>query len=62
MKAAALIGLLGVVVSLVIKGTVIATWKTHDPATWDLAFRMAGGFMVASPSSSSCSCRVSGGT
>ncbi|HUI03963.1 MAG TPA: MFS transporter [Acidimicrobiales bacterium] len=47
LKAAALIGLLGILVSLVIKGTVIATWKTHDPATWNLAFRMAGGFMVA---------------
>ena len=46
-KAPALIGLLGVVVSLVIKGTVIATWKANDPATWNLAFRMAGGFMVA---------------
>src|SRR5579864_6278723 len=45
-KAAALIGLLGILVSLVIKGTVIATWKAHDPATWNLAFRMAGGFMV----------------
>ena len=45
-KAAALIGLLGVLVSLVIKGTVIATWKANDPATWNLAFRMAGGFMV----------------
>ncbi len=46
-KAAALIGVLGILVSLVIKGTVIATWKAHDPATWNLAFRMAGGFMVA---------------
>jgi len=45
-KAGALIGVLGVVVSLVIKGTVIATWKSNDPATWNLAFRMAGGFMV----------------
>jgi len=45
-KAAALIGALGVLVSLVIKGTVIATWKANDPATWNLAFRMAGGFMV----------------
>ena len=45
-KAAALIGVLGILVSLVIKGTVIATWKTNDPATWNLAFRMAGGFMV----------------
>jgi Na+/melibiose symporter-like transporter len=45
-KAAALIGVLGVLVSLVIKGTVIATWKANDPSTWNLAFRMAGGFMV----------------
>jgi len=45
-KAAAMIGLLGVLVSLVIKGTVIATWKANDPASWNLAFRMAGGFMV----------------
>ena len=46
LKAAALIGVLGILVSLVIKGTVIATWKTGVPSTWDLAFRMAGGFMV----------------
>ena len=45
-KAAALIGVLGILVSLVIKGTVIATWKAHDPSTWNLAFREAGGFMV----------------
>ncbi len=45
-KASALIGVLGIMVSLVIKGTVIATWKANDPATWNLAFRMAGGFMV----------------
>src|SRR4029077_17099180 len=47
LKAAALIGVLGLLVSLITKGTVIATWKAHDPATWNLAFRMAGGFMVA---------------
>ena len=46
LKASALIGLLGILVSLVIKGTVIATWKASVPSTWDLAFRMAGGFMV----------------
>ena len=33
-------------VSLVIKGTVIATWRPHDPASWNLSFRVAGGFMV----------------
>ncbi len=45
-KAAALIGVLGAVVSLMVKGTVIATWKTGNPATWNLAFRMAGAFMI----------------
>ncbi len=45
-KAATLIGVLGMLVSLVIKGTVIATWKANDPGSWNLAFRMAGGFMV----------------
>lgn len=45
-KAAVVIGVLGALVSLVVKGTVIATWKTGDPATWNLAFRMAGAFMV----------------
>ncbi|HUY64434.1 MAG TPA: MFS transporter [Acidimicrobiales bacterium] len=46
-KAAAVIGVLGALVSLTLKGTVLATWKAHDPGTWALAFRMAGGFMVA---------------
>lgn len=45
-KAAVVIGVLGALVSLAVKGTVIATWKTGDPATWNLAFRMAGAFMV----------------
>lgn len=45
-KAAVVIGVLGALVSLVVKGTVIATWKTGDPATWNLAFRMAGAFMI----------------
>ncbi len=56
-KAAALIGVLGVLVSLVIKGTVIATWKAHDPATWNLAFRDGGRVHGGRwRSSSSCSC------
>jgi Na+/melibiose symporter-like transporter len=46
-KAAAFIGVVGALVSLLIKGTVIATWKPHNPATWGLAFHLAGGFMVA---------------
>ena len=45
-KAAAVIGVLGAVVSLAVKGTVLATWKTGDPATWNLAFRMAGAIMI----------------
>jgi len=47
LKAAVLIGLFGALVSLVIKGTVVATWRANDHASWFLAFRMAGGFMVA---------------
>ncbi|HLX88802.1 MAG TPA: MFS transporter [Acidimicrobiales bacterium] len=45
-KAAVVIGILGALVSLVVKGTVIATWKTGDPSTWNLAFRMAGAIMI----------------
>ena len=32
--------------SLVIKGTVIATWKANEPASWNLAFREAGALMM----------------
>src|ERR1700722_3086027 len=46
LKAAALIGIVGALVSLIIKGTVVATWRPHDPASWNLAFRVAGGFMI----------------
>ncbi len=46
LKAIVLIGIVGALVSLVIKATVIATWKPHDPASWDLSFKVAGGFMV----------------
>ncbi|HVC71319.1 MAG TPA: MFS transporter [Acidimicrobiales bacterium] len=46
-KATALIGVLGAFVSLIIKATVIATWKAHDPSTWNLPFREAGGLMMA---------------
>ena len=45
-KAAVVIGVLGALVSLVVKGTVIATWKSGDPSTWNLAFRMAGAIMI----------------
>jgi MFS family permease len=45
-KATVIIGVLGAVVSLIIKGTVIATWKAHDPSTWNLPFREAGALMM----------------
>jgi Na+/melibiose symporter-like transporter len=47
LKAAALIGVLGTGLGLVIKATVIATWKQSDPSTWNLPFRMAGLVMIA---------------
>ncbi len=46
LKAAMVIGVLGALVSLAVKGTVIATWRTGDPATWNLAFRAAAGIML----------------
>jgi Na+/melibiose symporter-like transporter len=45
-KATVVIGVLGAFVSLIIKGTVIATWKAHDPSTWNLPFREAGALMM----------------
>jgi len=45
-KATVVIGILGALVSLVIKGTVVATWKANDPATWNLPFREAGALMM----------------
>lgn len=38
--------LAGTVVSLSVRVTVIATWKEDDPATWNIAFRMAAVLMV----------------
>lgn len=46
LKAAAIIGVLGTALGLVIKGTVIATWKQSDPSTWNLPFRVAGIVMI----------------
>jgi Na+/melibiose symporter-like transporter len=45
-KATVVIGVLGALVSLIIKGTVIATWKAKDPSTWNLPFREAGALMM----------------
>jgi Na+/melibiose symporter-like transporter len=45
-KAAVMVGILGGLASLAIKGTVLATWRSEDPATWSLAFRVAAGIMV----------------
>lgn len=46
LKAVVAIAVLGTALSLAIKFTVIATWKTNVPATWNLPFRMAGGVML----------------
>jgi Na+/melibiose symporter-like transporter len=45
-KATVVIGVLGAFVSLIIKGTVVATWKANDPASWNLPFREAGALMM----------------
>ncbi len=46
-KALLLTTVLGTLASLVIKGTVIATWKQSDPATWNLPFQVAAVIMAA---------------
>lgn len=46
LKAAVVIGVLGAAVSLGIKGTLIATYRAGDPASWNLPFREAGALMV----------------
>ncbi len=46
-KAAVVVGVVGGVISLAIKATVVASWRTSDPASWDLAFRVAALIMVA---------------
>ena len=46
-KALLLTTVLGTLASLTIKGTVIATWKQSDPATWNLPFQVAAVIMVA---------------
>ena len=45
-KALLLTTVLGTVASLAIKGTVIASWKQSDPATWNLPFQVAAAIMV----------------
>jgi len=47
LKAAAIIGLLGTGLGLIIKVTVIATWKQSVPSTWNLPFQLAGIVMMA---------------
>ena len=46
LKALLLTTVLGTLASLTIKGTVIATWKQTNPATWNLPFQVAGAIMV----------------
>jgi Na+/melibiose symporter-like transporter len=45
-KALLLTTVLGTLASLTIKGTVIASWKQSDPATWNLPFQVAAVIMV----------------
>jgi Na+/melibiose symporter-like transporter len=45
-KATIVIGIFGALVSLIIKGTVVATWKANDPSSWNLPFREAGAIMM----------------
>jgi Na+/melibiose symporter-like transporter len=45
-KALLLTTVLGTLASLTIKGTVIATWKQNDPATWNLPFQLAAVILV----------------
>ncbi len=45
-KALLLTTVLGTLASLSIKGTVIATWKQSDPATWNLPFQVAAVIMA----------------
>ncbi len=45
-KALLLTTVLGTLASLVIKGTVIASWKQSDPSTWNLPFQVAAAIMV----------------
>jgi Na+/melibiose symporter-like transporter len=46
LKALVLTTALGTLVSLVIKGTVITTWKQSNPETWNLPFQVAAVFMI----------------
>jgi Na+/melibiose symporter-like transporter len=45
-KALLLTTVLGTLASLVIKGTVIASWKQSDPSTWNLPFRIDAVILV----------------
>lgn len=38
--------LVGTVAGLSIRATVIARWKTHDPSTWGITFRLAAVYMA----------------
>jgi len=45
-KALLLTTVLGTLASLTIKGTVIASWKQNDPATWNLPFQITAVILV----------------
>lgn len=46
LKALLLTTVLGTLASFAIKGTVLATWKQNDPATWNLPFQLAAVIMA----------------
>ncbi len=47
LKALLLTTVLGTIASWAIKGTVIASWKQSDPATWNLPFQVTAAILVA---------------
>jgi len=47
LKSLVLTTVLGSVAALVIKATVITSWKQNDPSTWNLPFQVAAVIMVA---------------
>jgi len=46
-RAGGSIWIVGLAVSVILRGTVVATWNDADPSTWNLTFRLAAIFMAA---------------
>ena len=47
LRAMLTVGLVGLAVSIVLRGLVVATWNEDDPASWNTTFRVAAMFMAA---------------